>query len=56
MEEEYDYDYGVNVDPRFKEDIDINADKINDETLTEENASFLSEVSTNEKSKKTANN
>ena len=35
----------------FADEVNSHADKINDETLTEEDASYLSEVSTNEKSK-----
>ena len=40
-----------NVNSDFENDINRHADEINDETLTEENASYISEVSTNEKSK-----
>ena len=44
------FEYG-NTNPEFLFDINQHADKINDETLTKENASHISEVSTNEKSK-----
>ena len=45
------FEYGKN-NCEFENDINEHADKINDETLTEENASHISEVSTNERSKK----
>ena len=44
------FEYG-NTNPEFLCDINEHADKINDETLTKENASHISEVTTNEKSK-----
>ena len=44
------FEYG-NIDKNFENDIDQHADKMNDEKLSEENASHISEVNTNERSR-----
>ena len=53
MDIEYNFDYDAPSNPNFINDFDNNEkEKENDETLTEEQASELSEVTTNENTKK----
>ena len=53
MDIEYNFDYDAPSNPNFINDFDNNEkEKENDETLTEEQDSELSEVTTNENTKK----
>ena len=52
MDLDFDGDFQLKFDnDDFENDINQHADKINGDNLTEEEASHISEVSTNEKSK-----